>query len=730
MAKFKDEEQRRDQNEEELGRRLEEANNRERARWEAVYGDKEQPTIQHVDSGVGSEEFGGVRKGSTSINESRGVEEPRTEAVEMENLEVTLSPNEAGLFTNIGDAILEDRRRTLRLVQGDDTTFRSLEVTPANRRSFSPSTGVSVVGDLRDTIEVTDMVFQGDHGEESVCHRPSTPGKGSVPPQVTPLPFSIHNPDVEDASSMAACAASAYSSPCRNNRLSGASLFGNLSKRSRHSRLASASEEALADPQDFDGRRSTPSGTASVNSIRSDHKDEDQTTAGERGDARNSIRRKPVPSAASPQSDYSVRATTAVGTPTQSRSDEVTHSLGLAKSVVPSEPFSGRLQRTSLGEHLPEGGSPLVITYRTNEWAKDLDRAEKPALDELNSSVNEFPPDSEQVQEMPVPVDVGGLQQRSTVLLTARSPSQPGLSGRLQNLSTDGTPFMLSDNSLPNLRNLQANADLSVSAYSQSPGRAPSQMSLQSPQTWNGLSYQAFIKPSTQQATNLVTQACRGASAPMNGQMFVESPIEEGVVTSFPPQAISPMPKNTLMAKRDTLLRNRYSHATLAHLTLSAGDYGAEIKPNDSASVHKKVASSLDDENIPLSQRRSLLQQPKRHTSLPHAQASPPDNFPQPLRSSSALTEMERRELMLANWRSSVRQELDSSSTPQIQSEIDARRTELMNDKYQLGLSREQRALIASYRDSMIDQAMRRGEMLDVHREAMRKLQAAANRHV
>lgn len=719
LTKHKDEEQRHEQNEEELGRRLEEANNRERARWEAVYGDKEQPTIQHVESGIGSEDSGGVRKGSTSINETREVEEPRTEAIEMESFEVTVAPNEAGLFTNIGDAIWDHRRRTLRQGQEDDTTSGIIEVTLANKCSFSPSTGVSVADDLRDAIEGTNTAFPGDHGEESVCHRPSTPGKGSVP-----------DPDGEDASSMAACAALDYFPPCRNNRLSGASLSRNLSKRSRHSRLASASEDVLASPQDFDDRRSTPSGTASVNSIRSDYKDGDQMTAGERGTAPSSIKRKPVPSATSPESEISIRTATAVGTPTQSRLNEVTHSLGLAKSVVLSEPFSGRLQRTRLGEHLPEGGSPLVITHRTNEWAKHLDRAEKPALDELKTSVNEFPPISEQVKEIPVPVDVEGLEQRSQVLLTARSSSQLSLSGRLQNLSTGGTPFMMSEDSLPNLRYLQANADSGASAYSQSPARSLSQLSLQSPQTWNGLSYQASVKPNTQQSTNLVTQACHGASAPMNGQTLVESPIEEDVVTSFPPQPISPMPKNTLMAKRNTLLRNKYSHTTLAHLTLSADDHGAEIIPSDLAAVHSNVTSSLEDENTPLSQRRSLLQQAKRHTSLPQAQASSPYNSSQPFRSSSALTDLERRELMLASWRSSVRQELNSSSTLQIQSEIDARRTELMNEKYQLGLSREQRGLIASYRDSMIDQAMRRGEMLDVHREAMRKLQAAANRHV
>lgn len=669
-------------------------------------------------------------EGLTSVNETSRVEEPRNEGAETENFEVRTPLNDAGLFRNIGDAMLEDKRRTICLSHEDVTASGNLVVTAANKQSSSEPTGVSVVDDLPGTTEGTAMALQDDHGEENRFHRPSTPGEVSVPPQIIPLPFSLPRPCIDDASSMVVSAASDYFPPCKKKRLSVASLCRTLSKRSRHSQLASASEEALAVPQELDDRRSTSSGTASVNSLQSDHKEEDQTTAGERSNVRSSIKRKAVPSPASPRSHCSLHAIDVGEALSQSLSDGATQSLGLAKSVVPSEPFSGRVPPTNLSEHLPEGGSPLVITYRTNEWAKHLDRAEKPGLDELESSVDELRPGNEQVEEIPAPVDVEGLRQTSGVPLTPRRSSQPGLSGRLQQCSTDGTPFMMSNDSLPNLCNLRTNANPSVSAYSQSPGRSPSQMSLHSPRTWNGLSYQASMKSTTQQPTILITQACRGASAPLNGQALVESPIGEGVETSLPPRLISDMPKNTLMAKRDTFLRNRYSYVTLTHQPLSAAGHAAEIMPIDSASVHSTLASSLDDDNIPLSQRRSLLRQGKRHTSLPQTQAISSHNLPQPLRSSSALTDQERRDHMLASWRNSVRQELSSNTVPQVQSEMDARRTELMNEKYQLGLSRQQKATYASHRDSMIDQAMRRGEMLDVHREAMRKMQAAANKYV
>ncbi|SLM41281.1 Domain of unknown function DUF4203 [Lasallia pustulata] len=717
-AKLQDEEHRRERSEEELGRQLEDANSRERARWEAVYGDKEQPIVQHVDSGLGSGECGSVRNGSTSITETRRVEAPSHETMDLISLEVGTRPNEGSSIMKIGDAIQEVGRQTIRLSQEEDTAFGgtyagSLGATAAKSNSFSEPTGVSAVDDLPETTEGP----------------ASAPGEVSVPPQVMPLPFTIPSSDIDDASSMVVSAASDYLPSCKKNRLSDASLFRTLSKESRLSRRVSSSEEELAIPQVSNYQRSTQSKTASIEWLHGEHKEKEQTTAEECENARASMKRKPVPSAASPTSDYSLGAANVVDTLTQLHSDESTHTLEFAKSVPP-EPLNARLQRTSLSEHLPEGGSPLVITYRTNEWAKHLDRAENPGLDELSTSVEELRPGRGKLDEVPAPVDVEGLQQTSGVPQPARKSSQPGLSGHAQQLTMAERPLMMSKDSLANLQNLQGNTDPIVLANSQSPARRPSRICLQNPQTRNGSSHQAPMKASTQQPTILVTRGSRGASAPLNGQALVESPIEEGMETAFPPRVNSPMPRNTLMAKRDTLLRNRYSFTKVAHPSLSAADPAAESIPSDSAFVHGNIVSSRDNDDIPLSQRRSLLRQIKSQTSLLQTQASSPHGVPQPLRSSSALTDMERRGLMLASWRSSVRQELNANSVPQIESELDARRAELMNEKHQLGLNRQQRAVSASYRDSMMDQAMRSSEMLDVHREAMRKMQAAANKNV
>lgn len=83
---------------------------------------------------------------------------------------------------------------------------------------------------------------------------------------------------------------------------------------------------------------------------------------------------------------------------------------------------------------------------------------------------------------------------------------------------------------------------------------------------------------------------------------------------------------------------------------------------------------------------------------------------------------------MLASWRHSVRQDLASNQQPNFS--VDARRQDLMMEKYQSSLNQQQQAMAVNYRDNAFDQAMRRGDMQDLHKEAIRKMQASANKHV
>ena len=60
---------------------------------------------------------------------------------------------------------------------------------------------------------------------------------------------------------------------------------------------------------------------------------------------------------------------------------------------------------------------------------------------------------------------------------------------------------------------------------------------------------------------------------------------------------------------------------------------------------------------------------------------------------------------------------------------VEQQRIALMNEKRQKEMEKQQRELIQQQRASQMDSMMRSGHMMDAHREAMRKLQANANKH-
>lgn len=199
------------------------------------------------------------------------------------------------------------------------------------------------------------------------------------------------------------------------------------------------------------------------------------------------------------------------------------------------------------------------------------------------------------------------------------------------------------------------------------------------------------------------------------------------------------MASNTLMDKRESLIQNRFSSQSFQ---------------NASTPV---LPSLLDQENMTLAQRKDAIQrqsaimmQQQQQQLQQQLQQKPRQKPPstsqkwqqsgwannsqqiqgfdshQPRRSADGLDQV-KREDMLANWRESMRQ---NAATP-IQETVvttDSQRAALMDEKRRKEMRDQQRAIAAQQRESMLGNMMRSGEMLDAHREAMRRMQAAANK--
>jgi hypothetical protein len=192
--------------------------------------------------------------------------------------------------------------------------------------------------------------------------------------------------------------------------------------------------------------------------------------------------------------------------------------------------------------------------------------------------------------------------------------------------------------------------------------------------------------------------------------------VVEPATTTRLSSAPTPTPNN-LMNQRETLIRNRTSTQS-----------------------YFPKASPTNPEDMTLAQRKRVLQQPKRSSSSQNwpkgnrASVSPiltaGFDSHQPKRTTNSGSD-QRRETLLAGWRESIRQSTPVQTVAAVNDEQAQRqrRAALLNAKRQAEMEKQQHAQAAQHRESMLQNRMRSGEMLGAHRDAMRRIQAAANKN-
>ncbi|KAF2084667.1 hypothetical protein K490DRAFT_48779 [Saccharata proteae CBS 121410] len=330
----------------------------------------------------------------------------------------------------------------------------------------------------------------------------------------------------------------------------------------------------------------------------------------------------------------------------------------------------------SLGDHLPDRLSKVMLSYRTNEWAKHLALAEQPELETI-----------------PEPTSPGIAVDRT--FSQAKPPAH-------RSSSASTTP-VYSSRSAPS-----------------APPRG--------------------IRSSSTPLMHTVAE-----------QTLTESPSEENAETTAGGYTPSPMPSNTLMGRREQLINNKMSTISFAtpNIAISApSDSGSlrrssrDLDPDNISLAERKQL--LEEEDMPLSKRKQLIQQQQQqqqqrlssqnlqqqsHRSQPRTTswATPVQGFDshQPKRSPSGM-DAGKREVMMANWRHSVRQDLQPAQTKKAD---ESHRQAMIASTRNQQMAQQQQSMAASYRESMMDSVMRRGDMLDLHQHALRRMQAAANKH-
>ncbi|RAL14205.1 uncharacterized protein BO97DRAFT_412548 [Aspergillus homomorphus CBS 101889] len=344
----------------------------------------------------------------------------------------------------------------------------------------------------------------------------------------------------------------------------------------------------------------------------------------------------------------------------------------------PSEP--PKLNEKTV-KHLPRQTSKVVQSYRTNEWAKHLADAEVPEIEPIKPVEEEEPEVVPEVNEVAAPVNVEEL------LLTPLNAQPPPAVERKPK-------------------------DLSRSKSHRVPG---------DPYLRRGLHPSRSKKKASSPPTDQL-QLSNPTHVPLVHAVAAEQAREEPEPPK--PRWRGPPP---LIAVREDMMRNRLSSFSLNFDPFSRNSSGSWQAPLDSQPPRYSFAgpAALDEtDDMPLSQRRTLLHQqtvqsppqahipnavvPRRNLSNGH---SPGSNIP----------------AAMAAWRESILEDLRDKQNPLAKQDGPVIATGVDRSPPSYGQSLQRHGSLVHHSHTAAE-GPPRGDMSDLHREAMRRMQAKANR--
>ncbi|GLA97122.1 hypothetical protein AtubIFM57143_004608 [Aspergillus tubingensis] len=345
------------------------------------------------------------------------------------------------------------------------------------------------------------------------------------------------------------------------------------------------------------------------------------------------------------------------------------------------EPEPIKLEPPKLNEEtvkeLPKRTSKVVQSYRTNEWAKHLADAEAPELEPIKPIEEEQPEHSPETEESAAPVNVEELLQTP---FNAHPP--PAVEPRVQD-----TPSRRESRRVSNSSHIDQNKK-------KSPNSPPPTAQ---PRFSNG--YQ----------TNTL----------LGSPGLTEPPPDE--TEAAKPQWRGPAP---LIAVREDMMRNRLSSFSLTMDPYSRTSPGQLPVENLQRSASYRIHDGADD--MPLSQRRAMLSQQQQTVTTPLPVHTP---YSTPRRVHSTGPSPTNTPAAMAAWRESVQEDLRDRRNPLGKQGIPTGPQDRNNPPAYT--QSQQRTPSSSHNiGNAIAEGMQRGDMSELHREAMRRMQAKANKTV
>ncbi|KAK6542473.1 hypothetical protein TWF694_006426 [Orbilia ellipsospora] len=389
----------------------------------------------------------------------------------------------------------------------------------------------------------------------------------------------------------------------------------------------------------------------------------------------------------------------------------------------------------------------IVKTYRVSEWAKHLDPADEPQYDEMETLEQ-----SEAAQEKAAPVHVMDLQEGTS------SPRVPppiaGLS-KSDTFNSMQSPNLSRSNTLSTIR--------------EQPGYLPNMQPQILPSQLPQVMLPMMAPTSPQIPTVVIASPPPSRSgqlpfaSPIISQPVLESPAEEGEGEQRTP---TPPPMcETLLTKRVSMLKGTPAFSNIPDPSVTYGQILSGQQPQQPSLVQFPASASSPN----LLSRQSMSPTPSGYQShrnsngtnyagsmisgfapssrIPSMEMQPgalsnynpymnqssmsmgaipvpqgpvetaPQGPPQPNPS-------DRRDNMLKKWRESLAQ--DQVISARQQSNVQGRRNEMIQQHHMMSAYERQKEVERGLREEIIDQRYQQRDMLQVHRDAMKRMQEKA----
>ncbi|KAK3313415.1 hypothetical protein B0H66DRAFT_522430 [Apodospora peruviana] len=869
--------------EENIGRRVERMNARERRQWERVYGDENETTGRgSADSGVddlnSEKRMRDSRKDSAVIVMTRRTSSQSP--AETDPGGIDWATTTVPFKSTSEDMVVGPRNMagnptiTVMAAQDDIPTIeRITEVEPSPEQEKGP---LGVVG--------SEMEANLSSPLKSAMKRESQ--FPDLSPSITPLPFKVPNEEEgaeEDLERSSAATFADEEDEQSEHRLrtregglgdslvrklsnGSAKLFRSLSQRSkrgktepRNTPMAEESQEGLVElsPVERDDLDSVAANLDALSSVTdalsvasweaprdleadadlvAKHKSWEHQTRMEITEATlksesqadglldstthtpASLREGLTPS---PEADADVKGTGVVDDAIKTTSVQGNREQGASSRRHSEERSLRRMSTDSAAasltrDNLPTGLSRVALSYRTNEWAKHLSAAEAPEPDMLQVEDGGEKTGADVASEEPVPLDVIELQK--TPENAVPPPAAPRSSSAMSNYSRPPSALARNSSSQSLPGHVDGSGFLSIPTSSSTPDL----------QKYRAAPYRSVSVPLKGRTTGLFAQPIAeegdGDSVRNNVISTTAIPEESPVATPTSSRGTTPSPvpvvprelstsmsmypniqptASTLMGMRETLLRTKASAGLLSPPINAVYGHNnstiAEGSGSESGSIHNYPMYSsgspgaaspsppiVDADDIPLSQRRLMIRQSSSSGNFNHKQLqggrnrsnsalasmsnllSPAEavafNSHQPIarRSTSAIPPEAVRQAQLANFRSSVQNDLMRAQSPygatagrdspmlasalslgglrgayanngiaaasqlDVHRSIETQRNYLMGQKEAEMMRKETERMEAERREKEFEERMRSGALMGAHRDAMRRMQARA----